>query len=175
MRAWLILCRPNWRSPRPTRTRGGPVHRISSACMTSSCRWMSCYQVLSLRCTAWCLCYHSYMMCILCFLFCFCFVFFPHHHLLQLSRVWQSSPPCRVWRMTTPSKRRCPWRPWSTRPTGQCFCAWFSTCSASNNAAEIQTVQQVSYLQSQIHLRPDVKSISKLCSISHFHESFCSS
>lgn len=50
MRAWLILCRPNWRSPRPTRTRGDPVHRISSACMTSSCRWMSCYQVLSLSC-----------------------------------------------------------------------------------------------------------------------------
>ena len=27
-----------------------------------------------------------------------------------LSRVWLSSPPCRVWRTTTPSRRRCPLR-----------------------------------------------------------------
>lgn len=39
--------------------------------------------------------------------------------LVHLFRVWLSCPPCRGWRMTTPSRRRCPSRPWSTRPTGQ--------------------------------------------------------
>lgn len=34
-------------------------------------------------------------------------------------RVWLSCRPCRVWRMTTPSRRRCPSRLWSTRPTGE--------------------------------------------------------
>lgn len=38
-----------------------------------------------------------------------------------LSRVWLNSPPCRVWRMTTLSRRRCPSRHWSIRPIGQTF------------------------------------------------------
>lgn len=33
-------------------------------------------------------------------------------------RVWPSWPLCRAWRTTTASRRRCPSRPWSTRPTG---------------------------------------------------------
>lgn len=36
-----------------------------------------------------------------------------------LCRVWLSSPPSRVWRTTTSSRRRCPSRLWSTRPTGE--------------------------------------------------------
>lgn len=43
-------------------------------------------------------------------------------------RVWLSSPPCRDSRMTTPSRRRCPSRRWSTRPTG----LFFFICFYSN-------------------------------------------
>lgn len=53
-------------------------------------------------------------------------IFVKNAAFVVLCRVWPSSPPCRVWRTTTSSRRRCPSRFWSTRLTGHTFSFCFS-------------------------------------------------
>lgn len=56
----------------------------------------------------------------------FIMIFVKNAAFVVLCRVWPSSPPCRVWRTTTSSRRRCPSRFWSTRLTGHTFSFCFS-------------------------------------------------